>query len=96
MINELKAYCTQNNRVCPNPQQWNELWQMLPELKREGSGWIPSAPLILAAWWHTSDDEKRERLFEHIDYAANHNFLKQSDAYLRALPEDQWTHKGDV
>jgi hypothetical protein len=47
------AETQKNNRVCPQPQQWQALYEMLPEKKRKGAGWEPSLPLILAAWWDT-------------------------------------------
>lgn len=39
-----------NNRVCPQPVRWQELYEMLPDKKRIGNGWEPALPLILAAW----------------------------------------------
>jgi hypothetical protein len=54
MLKELLEYVGSNNRVCPQPQKWDELWKLLPDRKRVGGGWDPPLPLILAAWWHTS------------------------------------------
>jgi len=45
----LIAYCRENSRVCPVPQRWNALWELLPDRKRVGGGWEPALPLILAA-----------------------------------------------
>lgn len=48
-------YCQQNNRVCPMPQKWNELYNLLKIKKQNPSGgWEPPLPLILAAWYDTS------------------------------------------
>ncbi len=77
-------------RVCPQPQRWNELWQMLPDRRRVGGGWSPSLPLILAAWWETSDAEKQERFFSHIHYAGEHGALDAIHSFLMSLPHDQW------
>lgn len=80
-----------DNRVCPQPQRWNELWQMLPDRQRVGAGWSPSVPFILAAWWETSDAEKQERFFSHIRYAAEHGAaLDAVHSFLISLPDDQW------
>ena len=68
-LQELLEYVTTENRICPQPQRWNYLWKMLPDKKRVGNGWRPPLPLILGAWWHTSDLEKTERLKQHIEYA---------------------------
>src|SRR6516165_1724976 len=49
----LEFACAEN-RVCPQPQRGNELWEMLPKRKHIGADWSPSLTLILAAWWETS------------------------------------------
>ncbi len=47
-------YCQQYNRVCPMPQKWSELYNLLNNKKQKPSGgWEPSLPLILAAWYDT-------------------------------------------
>ena len=51
ILNDLLEFVRTNERVCPQPQRWNELWKMLPNRKRIGNGWDPPLPLILAAWW---------------------------------------------
>ena len=53
MLSDLLDYVRSNDRVCPQPQKWNELWEMLPDRRRAGEGWEPSLPLILDAWWDT-------------------------------------------
>lgn len=40
----LIAYCRENNRVCPMPQRWNALWELLPDRARVGGGWEPPLP----------------------------------------------------
>lgn len=86
----LLDYVKAEGRICPQPQEWNALWEMLPDSHRVGSGWEPALPLILGAWWHTSSLEKMIRLQEHIDFAASHGVLTQVDAYLRSLSPEQW------
>jgi hypothetical protein len=49
-VENLVAYCRVNDRVCPLPPLWNDLWEMLPNRARVGAGWQPPPPLILAAW----------------------------------------------
>jgi hypothetical protein len=63
---------------------------LLPDNKRVGSGWEPSLPLILAAWWDTPALSKMLRLHEHIRYAAEHDVLDEVDKFLRALSNEQW------
>lgn len=86
---------TTERRVCPQPQRWNELWELLPERKRVGAGWEPSLPLILGAWWHTSDSEKRGRFLSHLRWAAKHGALSEVSSFVRSLGPDQWHHEGE-
>ena len=61
----LLEYVRADGRVCPNPQEWQALWEMLPDKKRVGAGWAPPLPLILAAWSGPALT-KILRLEEHI------------------------------
>jgi hypothetical protein len=92
MEEKLKAlleYVKSDGRICPMPDSWNQLWEMLPDKKRVGMGWEPSLPLILAAW-DSPLLAKILRLDEHIRYAAEHGALDEVDAYLRGLKPEQW------
>jgi len=92
-LNSLLEYVKSEGRVCPVPNYWNELWQMLPDRKQKASGgWEPSAPIILAAWWDVPALPKMLKLAEHINYAAEHGVLDEVDTYLRALKPDQWAY----
>ena len=91
----LLAYCRENERVCPQPSLWNDLWNMLPERQRIGSGWEPSLPLILGAWNYASNLEKRMRLKEHIHWADEHGSLPEISAFLHSLTESEWHHLRD-
>lgn len=93
MEEKLKAlleYAKADGRICPMPDYWNQLWEMLPDKKRVGMGWEPSLPLILAAWWDTPLLSKIVRFDEHIHYAAEHGALDEVDDYLRGLKPEQW------
>ena len=76
-------------------QLWNQLWEMLPERRRDGSGWKPSLPLILAAWHDTPAMLKVLRLAEHIEWAAQHGALESVAGFLRKLREEDWHHAGE-
>ncbi|OJX39966.1 MAG: hypothetical protein BGO78_14365 [Chloroflexi bacterium 44-23] len=91
LLNEIQK----NNRVCPNPQLWNQLYEMLPDKNRVGYGREPGLPLILAAWWVTSNLEKLLRFREHINWAANHNCLEEIYDFIISLPEEDWHHFSD-
>jgi hypothetical protein len=92
----LVEYCRTGRRICPQPQAWNRVWEMLPDRKQErSSGWNPSLPLILAAWHHATDLEKILRLREHIQWADEHGAISAIDEYIRGLSEEQWFHGND-
>ena len=93
-LDKLLDYCAENDRVCPMPLPWHQVWDMLSGKKR-GSGWEPPPPLILAAWWETSDQEKRERFELHLHWAAEHGALDKVAQFLRSFPEGEWHHRGD-
>lgn len=91
----LISYCRENDRVCPVPTRWNELWEMLPGKVQIGAGWKPPLPLILGAWHYTSNLEKKLRLNDHIAWAEDHGVLDRISAFLRGLPETEWHHLND-
>jgi hypothetical protein len=93
-VETLLDYCSQNQRVCPVPLRWKDLWELLPHRKQVESGWEPALPLILGAWdspalW------KILRLKEHIEWAAQHGVLDKVSDFLRKLPEQDWYHVGE-
>lgn len=94
-LSDLIEMCKINNRVCPKPQNWDKLWKMLKNKKRVGNGWIPSLPLILAAWHHSSDSLKRERLMEHLKWAEEQNQIDEINEYLTSFNETDWYHENE-
>jgi hypothetical protein len=94
-VASLIAYCRENNRVCPLPQRWHQLWEMLPDRRQAGDAWEPAFPLILAEWHDAPAMLKMVRLAEHIEWAEKHNALPEVAAFLRGLQEDEWHHLGE-
>jgi len=94
-VDRLIAYCRENNRVCPLPKAWQQLWEMLPDRRRVGDAWEPAVPLILAAWHEAPAMVKMVRLAEHIQWAEKRNTLPEVAAFLRGLLEDEWHHLGE-
>lgn len=94
-VEDVFAEVQKNNRVCPHPQKWQQLYELLPEKKRKGAGWEPALPLILAAWWDTPAMSKMLRLREHIQWAAAHGCLEQVHRFFLSLAEDEWHHIGE-
>ena len=94
-LEEVLAIAQANDRVCPQPQKWNELYELLPNRSRVGSGWEPPLPLILAAWWDTPAIAKIARFREHLDWADRHGAIDVVHNYIAALPEKDWHHVGE-
>ena len=94
-LDQVLAEAQKNNRVCPQPNQWQELYEMLPNKQRKGASWEPALPLILAAWWDTPAVSKILRLREHVEWASTHGCLDQIYSFLHQLREDQWHHVGE-
>lgn len=95
LLQQLIDYCCENERVCPMPSKWNDLWEMLPNRSRVGGGWKPALPFILAAWYDTPVMLKMLRLRGHLEWAEQHGSLNAVDKFLRNLPELDWHHLSD-
>jgi len=97
--NSLQNFMTileHNSRVCPQPMVWNELWSLLRDKKQNQNGsWSPPLPLILSAWWETSDLEKSLRFHLHLNWAEKNNQVDEVLDYLTKLNEYQWHHFND-
>ncbi len=87
---EVLAEATKMGRVCPKPEHWNRLWSLLPNRRRLGAGWEPPLPLILGAWGHTTDEEKRERFHGHIQWADSSDSLESIAQFIFRLNPDDW------
>ena len=90
-LENLINYCKENDRICPMPTFWLELFDTLKNKKHKE----PSVPLILAAWFDTPAILKQLRLFEHIEWAEKNGQIEEVSEYLRDLKEDQWYHLGE-
>lgn len=94
---ELWDLCTRNGRIVPQPQKWNELYRMLKNTRSKPSGGFdPPAPLILAAWWHSSAHEKQYRLCEHLRWAIAQDQVEEIMAFLENLKETDWVHRDEL
>lgn len=61
-MQELISYVKSHDRVCPIPDRWQKLSNLI-NANKPGH---PYVPLILAGWAYSSNDEKRQRLVEQI------------------------------
>lgn len=94
-FDEILEYCQENNRICPQPTKWKELYELLKNKKQKSSGgWEPSLPLILAAWYEPHL-LKIIRFREHIEWAEKQGQLEEISSFLKSLKEDEWFHTND-
>lgn len=82
-------------RICPMPQSWNQMYNLLKGKQRKGMGWEPALPLILAAWDDTPYFAKILRFREHLEWAEKQGQLDEIVAYLESLSEKDWLHEGE-
>lgn len=94
-LTELITFCGGYDRVCPMPDRWDELWEMLPNKARVGGGWEPPLPLILGAWSFSSNYEKIIRFNEHLNYSFESGCLDTVSKFLHSLNEEEWHHLSD-
>ena len=90
-LEELLEFCRIDGRVCPTPQRWAEVFEKIAS--SAGRSEIPP-PLILAAWWHTSDSEKRERLALQLRCISDAGVLREIASFQTSLRHDEWVVDG--
>jgi type III restriction enzyme len=90
LYDRILADCREAGRVCPQPSIWNRVWELLPDRMRVNGDWLPSAPLILAAWSETSDAEKRSRFEYHLDWAHRHGAIDAVAKLLADMKPSDW------
>jgi len=89
IIEALWAELGYGRRVCLMPQHWAQLYRLLPNQTSTSRGSTLQSPLILAAWWESSNQEKKERMREHIQWAIDHGAAEPVFDFLKTKA-DQW------
>lgn len=89
-LSEVIQEIEKDGRICPQPDKWHKLWEMLPNKKRKGAGWEPPLPLILAAWYDAPIILKKIRIQEHIKWAETHGMLEDVYNFLKSLKPEDW------
>ena len=80
-----------SGRVCPLPRYWHTLYKMLPgKVKMKGRAHEPRLPLVLSAWWYSTEEEKFERFKEHLICAEAHGASQEVLDFLADLPDERW------
>jgi hypothetical protein len=92
----LLNYAEEQERVCPRPIEWNELYTIVGGTRRDapnGIIWTPMPPLVLSAWNFSNDVERKRRFNEHLAWADANGTIDIADAFLRSLSEEAWHHR---
>ncbi|HRN87902.1 MAG TPA: hypothetical protein PK271_04810 [Hyphomicrobium sp.] len=82
----LVRYCSEGDRVCPQPLRWQEFWRLIGEPKDEGV----EVPFILGGWAFSTDREKRGRFQSHLRYAVENGLLDAAERFIASLGEQDW------
>ena len=86
---------TKNKRVCPQPQHWHAMFELLVFTLDQAGLPKPKPPLILAAWPETGPEMKALRLKEQLRWAASHGVLGEVHDLLISQKEEDWFHYGE-
>lgn len=81
-----------NNRVCPRPQRWAQLAELLPVRRTLRGQQPPPAPVTGVAWSSTPPLTKRLCFRGQIKWAEREGVLEEVMAFMQALPEEDWLH----
>lgn len=93
MLADIISHMEGHRYICPIPQSWQHVYSLLPGKKRVAAGFDPPVPLILGAWGHTNDQEKRQRFQIHLEYAVKNNVVNDVCDYLAGLSAGEWLHE---
>lgn len=66
-LEALLRECRRDNRVCPMPQAWQALYELLPGKRTAGQWWDPPPPITGPAWHATGAIAKRVALRTHLE-----------------------------
>jgi hypothetical protein len=88
-VDDVMALGRRNNRACPMPVAWAALVKLLPVREQKGRRLPPPAPLDGHG---SSPMQKRLRLRDQIEWAAQTGVLPAVYTFLAALPEEEWRH----
>lgn len=87
-IEQLITYVTSENRICPNPIEWDRVSRII-DVSRPGHKCVP---LILAGWAFSSDQQKRDRVIDQIKFAQSmgEDVLQKFAQSLYELKKEDW------
>ena len=88
----LMVVARRNNRACPDPQHWIQLYQQLGGGSCAG---LQAPPLQPWLWSQLSGLQRRLRFREHVEWAERHGCIHQVAQFMARLNEGDWVHMGE-
>jgi hypothetical protein len=85
---EVMRIARQDNRVCPQPTKWLELYRILQEHAKGAA--LPAEPLTGSGWASTPAMAKRQCFHEQLDWADKHHCLRPVHDWLQGLMPSEW------
>ena len=85
-VEQLFEGMAQDGIVCPQPRTWDELWHAVKALGRDD---IP-APLILAAWGPTTNEQKLRRFAEQLAVVEQAGARPPLIELVASVPPSDW------
>lgn len=85
---EVMRIARQDNRVCPQPTKWLELYRILQE--HAAGAALPAEPLTGSAWASTPAMAKRQCFHEQLEWADKHHCLTPVHDWLKGLMPSEW------
>jgi hypothetical protein len=92
-VDELMVTARRNNRVCPRPSLWSQLYSTLGGGRHAD---LAPPPVERSIWTKLSDLQKRLRLRQQIEWAERHGKLEVVGKFIENLAEGDWLHMGDA
>lgn len=88
---QLMVQARRNNRVCPRPPKWTQLYRDLGGPRHAD---LPPPPVDWL-WNKLSSLQKRLFFREYLEWAEQHGKLQDVAWFMETLAEADWVHMGD-
>ena len=79
----LLDYCAMDGRICPAPDAWHRMWQLLDARATDRKPSPPPAP-------DEPENSLKWALVDHLLWADQLGMFGEVEQYLRELTPDQW------
>lgn len=80
----------ENGRVCPMPPVWARFYSLLLGNSARGDDPTLKDPLILGAWFDSSNTDKAARLNEQLIWACRNEKGGEAVAFLELMSDGDW------